>query len=115
MEYRPSWRTVPSLKCVGILRFGGASNRHFGQGDWKPRLLTSYDVVGVIVLAIGLTLHSLCRIFVNRRNFRLFGLTPPTGWSEPVPGWEFHPLLTSAFHGAPEFQPIGSSQVRQSA
>ena len=23
-----------------------------------------------------------------------------TGWSEPVPGWEFHPLLTSAFHGA---------------
>jgi hypothetical protein len=24
-----------------------------------------------------------------------------TGWSEPVPGWEFHPLLTSASHGAP--------------
>jgi hypothetical protein len=23
-----------------------------------------------------------------------------TGWSEPVPGWELHPLKFSAFHGA---------------
>src|SRR5215467_7382260 len=23
-----------------------------------------------------------------------------TGWSEPVPGWELHPLKSSAFHGA---------------
>ena len=23
-----------------------------------------------------------------------------TGWSEPVPGREFHPLKSSAFHGA---------------
>jgi len=23
-----------------------------------------------------------------------------TGWSDPVPGWDLHPLLTSAFHGA---------------
>ena len=23
-----------------------------------------------------------------------------TGWSEPVPGRDFHPLWTSAFHGA---------------
>src|ERR1700723_1423638 len=28
-----------------------------------------------------------------------------TGWSEPVPGWEFHPLLTSAFHGAQLLRP----------
>jgi hypothetical protein len=26
-----------------------------------------------------------------------------TGWSDPVPGWDLHPLLTSAFHGAHEF------------
>jgi hypothetical protein len=25
-----------------------------------------------------------------------------TGWSDPVPGWDLHPLLTSAFHGAHE-------------
>ena len=25
-----------------------------------------------------------------------------TGWSEPVPGRDFHPLRTSAFHGAPQ-------------
>lgn len=24
------------------------------------------------------------------------------GWSDPVPGWDLHPLLTSAFHGAHE-------------
>ena len=24
-----------------------------------------------------------------------------TGWNEPVPGRDFHPLWTSAFHGAP--------------
>jgi hypothetical protein len=24
----------------------------------------------------------------------------PAGWSEPVPGREFHPLKSSAFHGA---------------
>jgi len=24
----------------------------------------------------------------------------PTGWSEPVPGRELHPLKSSAFHGA---------------
>ena len=24
-----------------------------------------------------------------------------TGWSEPVPGWDLHPLKNSAFHGAP--------------
>jgi hypothetical protein len=23
-----------------------------------------------------------------------------TGWSEPVPGWDLHPLWTNAFHGA---------------
>ena len=23
-----------------------------------------------------------------------------TGRSDPVPGWDFHPLLTNAFHGA---------------
>jgi hypothetical protein len=23
-----------------------------------------------------------------------------TGWREPVPGWELHPLKTSVFHGA---------------
>ena len=23
-----------------------------------------------------------------------------TGWSEPVPGWELHPLKSSVFHGA---------------
>src|ERR1035438_8517665 len=23
-----------------------------------------------------------------------------TGWSDPVPGWELHPLWSSAFHGA---------------
>jgi hypothetical protein len=28
-----------------------------------------------------------------------------TGWSEPVPGWEFHPLKSSAFHGALFRQP----------
>ena len=27
-----------------------------------------------------------------------------TGWSDPVPGWDLHPLLTSAFHGAPNVQ-----------
>src|SRR5208282_3823591 len=25
-----------------------------------------------------------------------------TGWSEPAPGRDFHPLRTSAFHGAPQ-------------
>ena len=25
-----------------------------------------------------------------------------TGWNEPVPGRDFHPLWTSAFHGAPQ-------------
>ena len=25
-----------------------------------------------------------------------------TGWSEPAPGRDFHPLWTSAFHGAPQ-------------
>jgi hypothetical protein len=24
------------------------------------------------------------------------------GWSDPVPGWDLHRLLTSAFHGAHE-------------
>ena len=28
-----------------------------------------------------------------------------TGWSEPVPGWELHPLKSSAFHGALFRQP----------
>ena len=37
------------------------------------------------------------------------GLRPPpassaapiaTGWSDPVPGWDLHPLWSSAFHGA---------------
>ena len=23
-----------------------------------------------------------------------------SGWSEPVPGWDLHPLKSSAFHGA---------------
>jgi hypothetical protein len=23
-----------------------------------------------------------------------------TGWSDPVPGWDLHPLWSSAFHGA---------------
>ena len=25
-----------------------------------------------------------------------------TGWNEPAPGRDFHPLRTSAFHGAPQ-------------
>jgi hypothetical protein len=31
-----------------------------------------------------------------------------TGWSEPVPGLEFHPLKSSAFHGA-LFRQLGLS------
>ena len=30
----------------------------------------------------------------------LAATTIATGWSEPVPGWELHPLKSSAFHGA---------------
>src|SRR5216117_3336166 len=33
-----------------------------------------------------------------------------TGWSEPVPGREFHPLKSSAFHGA-LFQQLSSCHV----
>ena len=33
-----------------------------------------------------------------------------TGWSEPVPGREFHPLESSAFHGALLRQPSDSSR-----
>jgi hypothetical protein len=29
------------------------------------------------------------------------------GWSEPVPGWEFHPLLTGALHGVPKNPSLG--------
>jgi hypothetical protein len=34
-----------------------------------------------------------------------------TGWSEPVPGRELHPLESSAFHGALLRQPVVVSEV----
>ena len=34
-----------------------------------------------------------------------------TGWSEPVPGRDLHPLRTSAFHGAP--QTCANAMLRQ--
>src|SRR5260370_19773089 len=34
-----------------------------------------------------------------------------TGWSEPVPGRELHPLKSSAFHGALLRQPRGGSML----
>jgi len=33
-----------------------------------------------------------------------------TGWSEPAPGRDFHPLRTSAFHGAPQTCAMGIFQ-----
>jgi hypothetical protein len=41
-----------------------------------------------------------------------------TGWSEPAPGRDFHPLRISAFHGAPQacaiawlYQPCGAFEL----
>ena len=40
-------------------------------------------------------------VFINRCGAeRHVELIPSTGWSEPVPGRELHPLESSAFHGA---------------
>ena len=36
-----------------------------------------------------------------------------TGWSEPVPGRELHPLKSSAFHGALFRQPSAESSLIQ--
>ena len=35
-----------------------------------------------------------------------------TGWSEPAPGRDFHPLRTSAFHGAPQAVGEGGESIQ---
>jgi len=38
----------------------------------------------------------------EQRRAAFLPLRLGTGWSDPVPGWDLHPLSTSAFHGAHE-------------
>jgi hypothetical protein len=82
-----------------------------------PRLLPRWDCLPLSVPAFPgrtglLSVHSRYGLYAHRvTNVTLYtessdgsvtlaAASIATGWSEPVPGWELHPLKSSAFHGA---------------
>jgi len=63
--------------------FGGLLSVHSRYGLWAHRVT-------------NVTLYTER----SDGSVTLAATTIATGWSEPVPGWELHPLKSSAFHGA---------------
>src|SRR5262249_43920117 len=92
---------VPGSLGVGLPRLCGGS---------APALPVSGPAQRLLALRPACSPSRHATLFIE--GFRRFGTPPPayivTGWNEPVPGRDFHPLWTSAFSPRTVGSPRGS-------
>src|SRR5215467_11674862 len=72
-----------TVRSAPAIIFSGPAQRSL---TLRPARLPSHQVTLFIESSDGLVTLTAASIV--------------TGWNEPVPGWESHPLKSSAFHGA---------------
>jgi hypothetical protein len=87
----------PVRSCFSTVSCLPLCNSPVGSCNYFPGLLSVYS-------CYGLHAHRVTNVTLYTESsdglVTLAAASILTGWSGPVPGWELHPLKSSAFHGA---------------